>query len=440
MMKKLLLFLGISSIAVCAEAQTLVNTNAAKMHPTKTMLFDKTKFASNKGAANQNRAVTESFWLNYGVSQDLLLGGGSAGPAELNSNYLFPDSTCFGEFGAGNFSGIWIHHLADMLDVKSSVFNSIDGVSWNASTTYSLDSMSIIYGYTRMDPNPLVIDTLVVTLFTNATAANNPGYYFTGTTAASYGTDTLSFRAVKYTQPTNTVNAAGTYTFKVPLGPLDTAVTYYLEKMFAVPVPFTVPANKLLTADIQFKPGYAYALGDHIDYDHNAFFFTSYEENGAGTFPTFYDCNSLSSQCDYNTSHILPQDVRYNTAGTWNNLFIPSYAYTAPYAFEHHLISYKVTSPPSSVNEFNNSFSLDQNQPNPFNGETTIGYQIKQAAGNVALKIYDVRGVKVYETATSNVKPGRYTVEVKNAGFTAGMYFYSLEVDGASVTKKMIVK
>jgi type IX secretion system substrate protein len=441
-MKKFLLFLGMSSMVLGMQAQsTVVTAPATKVAPAKHMMFDKAKFAANKGAANASRAVPESFWLNYGTSQDQMLGGGpgSPGPAVLNSNYLFPDSLCFGEFGAGNFSGVWIHHLADMLDVKSQVFNIIDGVTWTAATAYSVDSLSILYGYTRMDPNPLVIDTLVVTMFTNATAANNPSSGFIGTTATNYLTDTVTFKNVKYTQPTNLVNAAGTYKFKILLTASDTAATFYREKMFAVPVPFNVPAGKLLSTDVQFIPGYSYALGDHIDYVHNAFFFTSYEEQGAGTFPTFYDCNYQSVNCDYNTSYILPQDVRYNNAATWNGLFIPAYAYTVGYAFEHHLISYKVTNPPTDIDELNANFSLEQNQPNPFTNATTINYHMKKSADRVSLQIYDVRGVKVYETSTSNVRTGSYSVDVQN-DFTPGMYFYTLEVDGAKATKKMIVQ
>lgn len=441
-MKKILLFLGMSSILFSSQAQqTSVSVDLNKTTPAKHMLFNQQKFIANKGLSNASRATTESFWLNYGVSQDQFLGGGvgSTGPAVLNANYLFPDSTGYGEFGAGNFAPVWIHHLADMLDVKSAVFGGIDGLTWNATTAYSVDSLSIVYGYTRNDPNTAVVDTLVVTMFTNATASNNPGSGFISTTAANYGTDTVTFKKIKYLQASNTVDAVGKYSFKVPLTIADTAGTYYNEKAFKVPVPFNVPAGKLLSTDIQFIPGYTYALGDHIDYVHNAFFFTSYEENGASTFPMYYDCNYQSASCDYNLSYILPQDVRYNQAASWNGSFIPTYAYGVTYSFEHHLISYKVVNPPTAIKELNTNFSLDQNQPNPFKGETTISYQLNKYAGKVSLQIFDVRGVKLYETATSNVKAGNYSVDVKNIDFAPGMYFYSLEVDGTRVAKKMIV-
>ena len=278
-------------------------------------------------------------------------------------------------------------------------------------------------------------------MFTNNTAANMPGYYFTGTTATAYGTDTLSFRAIKYTQATNKLNATGSYTFDVLLTNLDTAVTFYREKQFKVPAGFVVPANKLLGSDVQFIPGYTYALGDHIDYVANAFFFTSYEENGASTYPTYFDCNLLAASCDYNSSDIVPQDVRYNTAGTWNGLFIPAYGYTQPFAFEHHLISYKVTSPPLGINEIGNAdFALSQNQPNPFSTVTSITYDLAKSASKVSLEIFDVTGAKVFENVESNQKSGSYSVNVSNVKFTPGVYFYSLTVDGAKVTKKMIAQ
>ena len=412
-MKKHLLFLVLFVAAIGLHAQQpIVPANTTKQIVAKHMLFDAAKFNANKGVLNASRSTPASVWLNYGSSMDQFLGGGpgNVGPAVLGSNYLFPDSLGFGEFGTGNFAGCWIHHLGDVLDVKSNVFNSIDGIAWDATTTYSVDSMSILYGYSRTLA-PTETDILRVTLFTNNTAANMPGYYFTGTTAASYGTDTLSFRAIKYTQATNTVNATGSYTFDIPLTDLDTAVTFYREKMFAVPAGFVVPANKLLGVDVQFIPGYTYALGDHIDYTKNAFFFTSYEENGASTFPTYFDCNMLAPNCDYNASHILPQDVRYNTAATWNGLFIPSYGYTAPFAFEHHLISYKVTSPPLGINEAGNSdFALTQNQPNPFNAFNTINYALAKSATKVSLLIFDVKGANVYDNTDSNHNSGIFPV------------------------------
>lgn len=445
-MKKPVLILFLLALAINISAQQSgALLNAVNQTPYHQPQFDATKFLSNKGQMNKQRGLVDEFWLNYGISIDQVNGGGPGlpGPATLTSNYLFPDSLGYGEFGVGNFAPIWIHHLGDVLDVKSAVFNQINNVTWDATTTYSVDSMSILYSYTRTEN---VVDTLIITLLTNNVAANMPGYYFADPTfTANYFTDTLSFRALKYAQPTNSINAAGTFTYKVLLTEDDTAITFFREKQFVVPGTFIVPADKLLGADIQFKPGYSYALGDSINYQHNAFYFTSYEEfgdnGGSGTYPTYLDCDMLSPACDYNCSSIVPHDVRYNTAGTWNNLFIPSYGYTAPFAFEHHLISYKVTSPPlgTTVNELASAtFSMAQNQPNPFTDQTTITYLLKNTSKNVTIEISDMRGVILFEQNQKNISSGKYSLDIKTNNFAPGIYFCKLVVDGETLTSKMV--
>ena len=443
-MKKIYLFASVALFSFGLKAQNAIPT-PTKLAPVKTgqMQFDMSKARVNQKDVN-SRATT--VWLNYASSIDQLNGGGQgmSGPAVLNANYLFPDSLGYGEFGTGNFSSIWIHHVADVLDVKSDVFDIIDGINWGTTDAFSLDSMSLIYGYTRNHTNTNIVDTLIVTLWHNNTAANMPGSGFIGATAANYLTDTVSFKSLKYLQTTNVPDATGKYVFKILLTEADTANFYFREKAFKVPTPFQVPAGKLMAADVMFKPGYTYALGDQIDYVANAFFFASYEEQGTGTFPTYWDCNYQSVTCDYNTSYILPQDVRYNNAAGWNNRFIPAYAYGVGYRYEHHLISYMVSNPPtipsSIIEDDASAFVLSQNQPNPFTDKTNINYKLKNAANTISIEVFDVRGVRIYQNNLGSQKAGNYSVEINNTDFASGIYFYTLTVDGAKVTKKMTVK
>lgn len=430
--------MGLFGTAICVDAQTVIAppTNSNPV-PTHNLQFD---LNTLKARQNAGERTPGTFWLNYASSIDQYNGGGagSTGPAELNSNYLFPDSTVQGEFGTGNFSSVWVHHLGDILDVKSYMFNTIDGCDWTAADAYQVDSMSIVYAYTR---NVAAVDTLVVTLLSNATASNLYSSGFIGTTAANYGTDTLTFKTLNYSMATNMATGTGRKTFKIPLDDADTAIAAYREKVFAVPGGFNVNAGKLLGCDIMFKPGYTWVSEDHVD-DLNAFFFATYEENGATTYPTFQDCNYQSAACDYNVSSIIPQDVRYGLAGSWNGRFIPSYAYTDAYAFEHHLISYRVTNPipTTAIEEAGYNFALNQNQPNPFNDQTSITYQLKKSADKVSVEVYDVTGAKLFETNGSNLKAGNYSVDVNTSEFAAGLYFYSITVDGVKVTKKMIAQ
>ena len=339
-MKKIysLLAAVIISSASLAQAPTQGGLTAGKKITT-TRTFDLTKLkAAKKTSSTEKTTAGNAGWFNYGTSVEAL----TAATSVLSSNYLFPDSMAYGDFG-GTFAPTWIHHLAEEVDFRSVVFGGDPNTSWvTTGTPFAIDSMSIVYAYTRNHPNPNIVDTLIFTVYDNQTAANLTFSGFIGTTAANYATDTVTFRRIGYNQagnfiaaPTATTGAqvapVGQYKFKVLLTIADTAATVFAEKLVQLPTPFTSSGGKLVVGNVQFKPGYTYTLTQQIDATANTFFFASLEEQGAGTFPTYFDCNYSSALCDYNCSYIVPQDVRYNMAASWNYRFIPSFAYGNTY-------------------------------------------------------------------------------------------------------------
>lgn len=431
--------------AAFAQAPGTLNMPANKQ-VTKARTFDRSALKVNKNnAANKGAAAGNSGWFNYGTAVESLLSATS----ELNANYLFPDSMGYGEFGAGNFSGIWIHHLAEVADFRSIAYSTDPATNWVANgTPFTVDSMSIFYAYTRNHPNPNIVDTLVVTLFDNTTASNVVNSGFLNTSNFPGGADTLTFKRLGYNQATNLVAngtntataLAGRQVFKILLTIADTAAVLYRDKGFAVPTPFVSSGGKVVVADVQFKPGYTYTLTQQIDATANAFFFTSLEENGASTLFNFFDCNFGSAACDFNASHIVPQDVRYNlaSAGTWKGRFIPAMAYTAPYSFEHHLISFKLSEATGIKNNVGqNTFGLTQNMPNPYSNESVVSYNLSKDVNSAVFTVTDVMGRIV---SSENVGTTTGSHSVKLGAYAAGVYYYSLNVDGNVTTKKMIVE
>lgn len=435
-MKKIKLLIG--ALAICtasiAQQNTVINDYSNRI-TVKERGFDLRKAKSTVSPLMRTASVTGG-WFNYGQAID----GPSfnAGIAQLTANYLFPDSLGYGEFGVGNFAPCWIHHIADILDVRGLPFQAEPTTAFGSlGSAYVVDSIALVYAYTRKHVNPAIVDTLVFTLASNATAANLGTSGFINPTAANYGTDTLTFKKVKYKQSTNSLDAVGSYKFKVLLMQSDTAEINFLEKAIKLPTPFMVPGGKLLISDVQFIPGYTYTLGTHIDYDANAFTFASQREKGAaGTFQTYYDCNYGSSACNWNSSHILTQDVRYNMGGSWNGSYIPSYAYPSP-TYEHHLISYRLTET-VGINELEqNGFALGQNMPNPFTSGSVVKFELTKSAKSVSFLITDVTGRVISNQTVANTV-GIHSVNIGD--LSAGVYYYSLNVDGNVVTKKMIAQ
>ncbi len=83
-------------------------------------------------------------------------------------------------------------------------------------------------------------------------------------------------------------------------------------------------------------------------------------------------------------------------------------------------------------------YELSQNYPNPFNPTTTITYQIPKE-GFVKLKIYDILGNEV-KTLVNGYKPaGRYKINFDASRFASGVYFYRLNINNYTSTKKLVL-
>ena len=85
-----------------------------------------------------------------------------------------------------------------------------------------------------------------------------------------------------------------------------------------------------------------------------------------------------------------------------------------------------------------NSFELNQNYPNPFNPSTNIKFGIPNS-GNVSLKVYNQLGKEIAVLVNGNKPAGTYEVTFDASSFGSGIYFYKLEGDNFTATKKMIL-
>lgn len=83
-------------------------------------------------------------------------------------------------------------------------------------------------------------------------------------------------------------------------------------------------------------------------------------------------------------------------------------------------------------------FSLEQNYPNPFNPETKFRFHIPEK-GNVKLTVFDLLGRNVSALVNQNLEPGTYEAGFNASGLNSGVYFYRLESNGYTETKKMIL-
>jgi hypothetical protein len=91
------------------------------------------------------------------------------------------------------------------------------------------------------------------------------------------------------------------------------------------------------------------------------------------------------------------------------------------------------------INELStNGFNVSQNQPNPFNQATQINYNLTKSS-DVVFSVYDLTGRKIITNTYNEVAPGQHMISLNANQFTAGVYFYSFNVNGKVVTKKMVI-
>lgn len=81
-------------------------------------------------------------------------------------------------------------------------------------------------------------------------------------------------------------------------------------------------------------------------------------------------------------------------------------------------------------------FTLMQNYPNPFNPTTVINYQLPKNSF-VSFKVYDITGKLISELVNQNQSAGEYAVTFDGSILPSGVYFYKLETETFSETKKM---
>ncbi|MCB9357888.1 MAG: T9SS type A sorting domain-containing protein [Calditrichaeota bacterium] len=84
------------------------------------------------------------------------------------------------------------------------------------------------------------------------------------------------------------------------------------------------------------------------------------------------------------------------------------------------------------------AFELQANYPNPFNPSTTIEFSIP-SAGPVTLTIFDVLGQQVAQPLNSSLRAGAHRVEFQADALPSGAYFYQLNSNGLTSTRKMLL-
>ncbi|MBD3169581.1 MAG: T9SS type A sorting domain-containing protein [candidate division Zixibacteria bacterium] len=76
------------------------------------------------------------------------------------------------------------------------------------------------------------------------------------------------------------------------------------------------------------------------------------------------------------------------------------------------------------------------NTPNPFNPSTDIRFELP-SDGKVTIDVYNIAGQRVSRLADGFMRRGPHQVEFDGSNVSSGIYFYRIEFEGNSVTRRM---
>jgi len=88
--------------------------------------------------------------------------------------------------------------------------------------------------------------------------------------------------------------------------------------------------------------------------------------------------------------------------------------------------------------EIPKSYYLQQNYPNPFNPVTNIKFDLPKKS-NVKITIFDIIGKEISVLVNEELNSGTFEVNWDASNFPSGVYFYKIETEEFSESKKMIL-
>ena len=92
----------------------------------------------------------------------------------------------------------------------------------------------------------------------------------------------------------------------------------------------------------------------------------------------------------------------------------------------------------SNINGVLTEYKLGQNYPNPFNPSTKINFSLPERSF-ISLKIFNSLGEEIETLLNEEFEKGSYEYEWNAANLPSGIYFYKLQTDSFTETKKMIL-
>ncbi len=355
---------------------------------------------------------------------------------------VLADSTLIISDASGNFAPDCA--LGYVLDPKSAFVNGDGNAVLDAVTPYTIDSVFIPSFYKRV-AGSTATDTLYTYLTYCATSPSNTAVNLNLSYSQLWVAPMSTWSGTLVGMRVTNVNAAA----GIPVAPVAAAaaVTVRVKTLLTassptfgvgvkLPTPLNVPANKVVAAYYTYVPGGSHTNGEvYYSFTGGA---TQTQNGFAGviaqqTAPVaaaadvkdYFNCpDGASATLGWSKKN------RYNQ-GTNNTLILHQ-------LLQDVIMEFHLTAGTVGITELENKgFFLGQNTPNPFNGSSLVNFQLAKDAKSAVFTVTDVMG-RIVSSQNVETTTGTHTINLSS--YAAGVYYYSLNVDGNVTTKKMIVE
>jgi len=357
------------------------------------------------------------------------------------ANPIFMDSTVVTSSSTGN-SNIFNMKAGANFDPKSIYWDGLGNQLLAPSDSYTVDSLWIGVGYNQV--NYAANDTLIVEMAWGLPATTTV-YQALSITSV---TPSLQFRTPKISSSTlhgdnSFLSAPSTNykKFKAVLNSVDTVggVNDVANNGYVIipNVNQLIPAGNMVSVAYTYKPGTVVAAGSIVHQytggaaqTDNGIVGYLYSDPSTTSNYHFYDATSYSGGFDY---YAKQRYGLYSGGSAFLNLCgYPSTESSWDIGFSVSYVS------SVGINELEaNGAALGQNVPNPFNGESTVTYKLAKDVNSVVFTVTDVMG-RVISSEKAATSTGSHSIKL--GSFAAGVYYYTLNVDGKTSTKKMIAQ
>ena len=389
----------------------------------------------------QKSNTSTSRWFDYGDAINNYYYNNVNDSSVIMSYPFFPDSTL--KYNFSNGLSNTFHCIGNILQPTDTLFNNVwynDNLKLLPTSTYTVDSIATEFFYIRNITN--VTDSLIIKVGVNPTATQSGNRQFVANVFFydNFGDSLVKFKDVPYS---STKNEMGTILNSKRIAiALDSAffadTTEYGSNIIMISTADLQMANagSCVYTSMSFKPGFTWNLNSDTLNTKNyiRYFYYKEQKNNHDNVVRYYrgDVKGV----DYNRSYIVPTNIRYNNAATWNNKMYPRNAYSKASTQDQYYFQYKISSSNGGVVSVGiNENSISSNNLSIYPNPTSNILNIKMNASNTATaKLININGQVVYTENVAN----KINATINMNAFAKGIYTLQIVSDKGVETKKVI--